>query len=319
MAQSVGLSALFCILVACTSVSAQKRSLLQCLNGPGSPNCGKIICPSDQNVPSINPAFDIKARSTPLGLSIGRVNVYTCTVVPAGAGFCGMYGNTGTGFGGLNLNTTTAQVNVTADYVDDAGTQRYAACSFKVIVDPYLAPLGAPAKAPAPAPSKATAASKGAPAPAPGAGIQTIVAFGQCGGLGAFAPSGAMEGPWAYTMCEAGYTCSRKTRYYYQCLRSGGTSQFIGGGDVVGQYSQCGGKSNAPEGQENNSGQWTGPLGYCAQGFTCTRTDDFYSQCRPSTDGSTSQPTAGVDLTMQAKWQVLEWATSPGSSSGPTS
>lgn len=49
--------------------------------------------------------------------------------------------------------------------------------------------------------------------------------------------------------------------------------------NVRGKYEQCGGKKYCPKGQKNCVGPWKGYC--CHKGWTCVRSDDWYSQCRP--------------------------------------
>jgi hypothetical protein len=108
-------------------------------------------------------------------------------------------------------------------------------------------------------------------------GIQN--AYGQCGGIG-------WTGP---TQCVSGYNCVKGNDWYFQCVpvptaaTSARPSPAADTGVQCG-YEQCGGIG------------WSGPT-KCELGWTCSKCNDYYSQCVPApTTGVTNAPVANTGI-----------------------
>jgi uncharacterized Fe-S cluster protein YjdI len=121
------------------------------------------------------------------------------------------------------------------------------------------------------------AASTQKPTPAATSGIQN--AYGQCGGIG-------WTGP---TQCASGYNCVKGNEWYFQCVpvptagTSARPSPVVDTGVQCG-YEQCGGIG------------WNGPT-KCELGWTCSRCNDYYSQCVPApTVAVTQAPVANTGI-----------------------
>ena len=106
--------------------------------------------------------------------------------------------------------------------------------------------------------------------------------WAQCGGQG-------YSGP---TTCVSGYKCVYQNDWYSQCLpgdaagtsttsvkststTSSAPSSTSTAGGQSGPYAQCGGNG------------WTGPKS-CVAGYKCVATNEWYSQCLPGVESSTT-------------------------------
>ncbi|CAM9388752.1 unnamed protein product [Phaeothamnion confervicola] len=128
-------------------------------------------------------------------------------------------------------------------------------------------PTPAAPTGPAPTPAAPTGPAPTVPAPTPalvvpptgGGDGACSGAWGQCGGDN-------YSGP---TCCVAGYSCSFNSQYYSQCLPSatgGDGDSIVADPGCAARYEQCGGST------------FSGPT-CCVDGFTCLKSNEFYSQC----------------------------------------
>jgi hypothetical protein len=109
-----------------------------------------------------------------------------------------------------------------------------------------------------------------------------VSVWGQCGGRSLANGEDA-----AMMACSSGHSCVKQDEWYWQCKPTSqvdpGAGHESGGSEHVGSASgQCGGKS------------WHGgkdeAMVDCPAGYSCTRQDEWYWQCKPAASEHGSLP-----------------------------
>ncbi|POY75491.1 putative Cellulose 1,4-beta-cellobiosidase (non-reducing end) [Rhodotorula taiwanensis] len=178
-----------------------------------------------------------------------------------------------------------------------------------------------------------TSTSSSAPSPTPSGCTGAQTAYGQCGGSGYTGAS----------CCPSGYFCSYSNPYYSQCVPTTSPSASSTSSSTTSSSSSSGSSSSATSRSTSSSsssststttsatpsptscsgiqlgyGQcggigWSGPM-CCVSGWTCTYSNDFYSQCLPSTSSSPTSSTSSSSSSSSSSSTTSSSSTSSSAS-----